>query len=110
MSLPKETAKMKALQTWLGREPATRKYEVAPITLQFEVTHGVYPVNGGGSVCYCTDERRAEMIARAVELYLSTDEGWAHMQWLSERPSGWTRSGATAPDSKLPATADRKAH
>lgn len=53
------------------------KYEVMKLTIQFECTHGVWPVGAGGSICYCTFEERAEFVAKALEMYTKSINGGA---------------------------------
>ena len=45
------------------------KYEVAKHDLQFQCDHAVYRDGEDSSICYCTDEKRAELIAKALEAY-----------------------------------------
>ena len=46
-------------------------YEVAKSDLQFCSPWAVYPKGGKSSICYCTDEIRAKLIADAVTAYVN---------------------------------------
>ena len=41
-------------------------FEAAPSGVQFDCTHAVYPCGGQSSICYTTDERRARLVAEAL--------------------------------------------
>lgn len=47
-------------------------YEVGKPALQFSCRFAVYPANQDQSVCYCTDEARAEMVAEALTMFVET--------------------------------------
>ena len=44
-------------------------FEVAKPDLQFKCDWAVYQKNGQGSICYCTDEARANLVAAALNAY-----------------------------------------
>ena len=47
-------------------------YEVGKPVLQFSCRFAVYPANQDQSICYCTDETRAEMVAEALTMFVET--------------------------------------
>jgi hypothetical protein len=47
-------------------------YEVGKPVLQFSCRFAVYPANQDQSICYCTDQARAEMVAEALTRFVET--------------------------------------
>ena len=49
-------------------------YVAEKIGLQFSCKFGVYPENKGRSICYCTDDIRAELVVNALNMYVETPD------------------------------------
>jgi len=45
------------------------KFIVGKPDLQFECKWAVYPKGGESSICYCTDKKRAELVAKALKAF-----------------------------------------
>lgn len=68
-----------------------RCYEVGKPGLQFECRFAVYPRKMESSICYCTDEVRATLIVRALNMYIKTP---AFERFLREKRAAAKKLGA----------------
>lgn len=55
------------------------KFVAAKHDLQFKCEWAVYPAKGESSVCYCTSEERAEIVAKAMTMFWNSEEGQKHI-------------------------------
>lgn len=56
-----------------------KRFEAARSDLQFSCSWAVFPEGGGSSICYCTDEARATLVAKALTEMAERQKSSCHL-------------------------------
>ena len=77
----KKPAKSQGGPVAAGSLPKEKPFEPEKSILNFHCDWAVYPKGGQASICYCTNQERAEMIATALTSWWKSEEG---QRWLAK--------------------------